>query len=141
MLNYYYSNLFSPIDYKYHRIEVSSECKEKQYRNMSERGQDAITNPRNIHAHTFDIDKKQCHLRDLKNIERKCIQRHYNSLNKSIYQAQKHHLIYCKLLTNYKRNLVYLNMNVVILFKPSSKFYRHKQRLEDYLYIDVCIDG
>lgn len=91
------------------------------------------------HAHTFDIDNKSRHLRDLSTIERKCILNYYNSLNKSVYQTQKHHFIYCKLLTNHKRNLAYLKINAIILIKPSSKFYHHKQTLEDYIFIDVGV--
>lgn len=126
-------------DSQYYRIEVDRHCNEKIYRNICERAKDAELNPKNKHAHTFDIDHNRRHLRDLSTIERKCIQKYYNSLNKSVYQTQKHHFIYCKLLTNHKRNLAYLRINAVILIKPSSKFYCHRQILEDFLFIDVSV--
>ncbi|XP_011188801.1 uncharacterized protein LOC105216146 [Zeugodacus cucurbitae] len=110
----------------------------KRYRNMYERVIDAETDPKVKHAHSFDFDKTEHHTRlEVGAKERKELQNYYNSLNKSVYEDQKHHFTLCKIFSNSKTNYYSGEAQLVLLIKPEAKFYEEGQMLEDYLYIDL----
>lgn len=106
------------------------------YRNMWERLADA-TSPRVQHAHSFDLDSFVRHQRDITDKDRRQISDYYNSLNPSVYPDHKHHFTLARILTTYHSNFSGVEMRMVGLFKPESKYYEKDQRVEDYIYIDV----
>ncbi|KNC22402.1 hypothetical protein FF38_04659, partial [Lucilia cuprina] len=124
-------------DLIYYRNDKNTTLCDKPYLNISERQLDAETNPKLKHAHSYDINILQEHQRNIQIKERKCIKNYYNSLNTTIYKDQKHHFTYCKIFTN--KTISQTKINVIILFRPQRTHYKHKQNLEDYLYIDVSL--
>ncbi|XP_034101229.1 uncharacterized protein LOC117565950 isoform X2 [Drosophila albomicans] len=110
---------------------------DKGYRNMWERLLDASKSPRLNHAHSFDFDKLTRHQRVLTDRDRRMIEEYYNSLNPSVYPDQKHHFILAKVFTAYHSNFSGVEIKLVGLFKPESKYYERDQRIVDYIYIDL----
>ncbi|KAM7351072.1 uncharacterized protein ACRADG_004056 [Cochliomyia hominivorax] len=124
-------------DFIYYRNEDNLIQCAKSYRNINERLLDAEYNPKLKHAHSYDIDSLKQHQRNPKMNATKCLRNHYNSLNKSVYKDQKNHIIHCKLFESPKNNFSEIIINVKIIFRPDAIHYRHKQIVEDYLYIDL----
>ncbi|KAH8266486.1 hypothetical protein KR044_004226, partial [Drosophila immigrans] len=107
------------------------------YRNMWERLLDASKSPRLNHAHSFDFDELTRHQRLLTDKDRRQIEEYYNSLNPSVYPDHKHHFTLAKVFTAYHSNFSGVDMKLVGLFKPESKYYEPDQRIVDYIYIDL----
>ncbi|XP_030384254.1 uncharacterized protein LOC115631593 [Scaptodrosophila lebanonensis] len=109
----------------------------KKYRNMLERLMDAEKDPRLQHAHSFDIDDFKKHQRDITDTDRRLIDEYYNSLNLSVYPDHKHHFMLAKIYTSHHSNFSGIDLRVVGLYKPESKYYEVGQLLEDFIYIDL----
>lgn len=107
------------------------------YRNMWERLLDEATNPRVKHAHSFDFDEMVKHQRHITDKDRRLIEDYYNSLNPSVYPDHKHHFTLAKILTTHHSNFSGVEMKLIGLFKPESKYYERDQRVVDYIYIDL----
>ncbi|KAH8361013.1 hypothetical protein KR093_010871, partial [Drosophila rubida] len=110
---------------------------DKGYRNMWERLLDASKSPRLNHAHSFDFNKLAIHQRNLTDKDRRMVEDYYNSLNPSVYPDHKHHFTLAKVFTAYHSNFSGVDMKLVGLFKPESKYYERHQRVVDYIYIDL----
>uniref|UniRef100_A0A6P4E058 Uncharacterized protein LOC108037644 n=1 Tax=Drosophila rhopaloa TaxID=1041015 RepID=A0A6P4E058_DRORH len=108
-----------------------------KYRNMLERLMDAEKDPKVKHAHSFDLDKLVKHQRDLTPKDRRLIEEYYNSLNPSVYPDHKHHFTLAKIFSGCLSNYSGVDVTMVGLFKPQSRFYEKDQLLEDYLFIDL----
>lgn len=133
----FFSNTKS--DIKYYRPEEKLSLCEKPYRNMNERLLDSAYEPKLKHAHSYDINSLQQHQRHIEIKDRKCLLKNFNSLNKSVYKDHKNHVTHCKIYANSKDNFSETIVNIVILFRPQNSYYKHKQIVEDYLYIDVSL--
>ncbi|XP_017132038.1 uncharacterized protein LOC108149140 isoform X1 [Drosophila elegans] len=108
-----------------------------KYRNMFERLMDAEQDPKLKHAHSFDLDRMVKHQRDLTPKDRRLIVEYYNSLNPSVYPDHKHHFTLAKIFSGCLSNYSGVDVTMVGLFKPESRFYEKDQLVEDYLYIDL----
>lgn len=95
------------------------------------------SSPRVKHAHSFDLDSLLKHKREITEKDRREIEDYYNSLNPSVYADHKHHFTLAKILTSHHSNFSDVEMRLVGLFKPQSKYYEVDQRVVDYIYIDV----
>ncbi|EDV57289.2 uncharacterized protein LOC6541119 [Drosophila erecta] len=108
-----------------------------KYRNMMERVMDAEQDPKVKHAHSFDLDRRVQHQRDLAPKDRRLMEEYYNSLNRSVYPDHKHHFTLAKIFSGCLSNYSGVDVTMVGLFKPESRFYRKNQRVEDYIFIDL----
>ncbi|XP_043647447.1 uncharacterized protein LOC122615916 [Drosophila teissieri] len=108
-----------------------------KYRNMMERLMDAEQDPKVKHAHSFDLDRKVQHQRDLAPKDRRLMEEYYNSLNRSVYPDHKHHFTLAKIFSGSLSNYSGVDVTMVGLFKPESRFYKKDQHVEDYIFIDL----
>lgn len=88
------------------------------------------------HAHSCDLDSFERHITDK---DRKQIADYYSNLNinVSVYPNHKHHFTLAKILTTHQSNFSSIEMRMIGLFKPESKYYEKDQHVIDYIYIDV----
>ncbi|ALC39538.1 CG15824 [Drosophila busckii] len=107
------------------------------YRNMLEREVDADKDPKLKHAHSFDLNEIVIHQRDVNAVDRRIIDEYYISFNPSVYPDHKHHFTLAKVYTAHSSNFSGVDVRLVGYFRPSSKYYKHQQRIEDYIYIDL----
>lgn len=109
---------------------------DRPYRNMNERRSDDERDPKLKHAHSYDFTRRLQHKRYIAPKDPKW-RSNYDSLNKSIYVEQKHHIIHSKICSNCSYNFSGTKILLNLMFRPRRVHFRRDQKLEDYIYIDV----